>query len=242
VGIFDVLKRKTPLEKLAKEVKEPFSQPEYRREAMDKLFRMGTEEAYKALLGRFTVAASGAIADEQEKREMVDRLVEVGEPALGQVKHFIKTEQKITFPLRALSRMVPKAEAIAFMIETLKQYEPLDHRSIEQKTTLLTTLGDLVGRDEAPIFIPYLEDHSDDVQFNTIVVLERLANPEARLPLAKVCVGEDHAQRIQRRAAEALAKLEWSVREHYDQFNAELKQEYLLGKKGLLVKKGAKAE
>ena len=239
MGIFDVLKRKTPLEKLSKEVKEPFSQPEYRREAMDKLFRMGTEEAYKALLGRFTVAASGAIADEQEKRELVDRLVEVGEPALGQVKSFIKTEQKITFPVRALARMVSKNDTVAFLMETLKQYEPLDHRSIEQKTTLLTTLGDMVGKDQAEIFIPYLEDHSDDVQFNAIVVLERLAHPDSRLPLAKVCVGEDHAQRIQRRAAEALAKLEWSVREHYEAFNAELKQEYLLGKKGQLVKKGA---
>src|SRR5688572_26792129 len=101
VGIFDVLKRKSPIEKLAKEVKEPFAQPEYRREAMEKLFKMGTEEAYQALLMRFTVAASGAIADEDEKREMVDRLVEVGAPALGPVKTFIRTQQKITFPVRA---------------------------------------------------------------------------------------------------------------------------------------------
>jgi hypothetical protein len=28
------------------------------------------------------------------------------------------------------------------------------------------------------------------------------------------------------------------VREHYEQFHPELKQEYLLGKKGMLVKKG----
>jgi hypothetical protein len=240
VGIFDVLKRKSPIEKLAKEVKEPFAQPEYRREAMEKLFKMGTEEAYQALLMRFTVSASGAIADEDEKRELVDRLVEVGEPALGPVKSFIKSQQKITFPVRALARMLPRQEYVSFLMETLKQYDPLDHRSIEQKTTLLTTLGDQATPEQASLFIPYLEDHSDDVQFNTIVVLERLANPEAREPLAKVCAGDEHAPRIQRRAAEALHKLEWSVREHYDQFHPELKGEYLLGKKGVLVKKGSK--
>ncbi len=239
VGIFDVLKRKSPVEKLAKAVKEPYSQPEYRREARDKLFDIGTEEAYRALLMRFTVAASGAIADEDEKRELVDMLVSVGGPVLPQIKHFIKTEQKVTFPVRALARMVPKNEAIAFLAEVLRQYDPSDHRSVEAKTTLLTSLGDIVGSDEAAIFIPYLEDHSDDVQFNAIAVLERLANAEAREPLAAVCCGDEHAQRIQRRAAEALSKLEWSVRERYEQFHPELKQEYLLGKKGHLVKKGA---
>jgi hypothetical protein len=238
VGIFDILKPKSPMEKLAKEVKEPFAQPEYRREAMDKLFKLGTEEAYQALLMRFTVSASGAIADEEEKRELVDRLVEVGAPALGRIKSFIRSQQKITFPVRALARMLPRQEFIDFLIETLRQYEPLDHRSVEQKLTLLTTLGESVGPEHAPMFIPYLEDHSDDVQFNTIVVLEKLQNEASREPLAKVCVGEEHAQRIQRRAAEALQKLEWSVREHYEQFHPELKQEYLLGKKGMLVKKG----
>jgi hypothetical protein len=239
VGIFDALKRKSPISKLMKQAKEPFAQPEYRREAMDKLFDIGTEEAYDAVLMRFTVAASGAIADEDEKRELVDRLVELGAPVLGPVKSFIKTQQKITFPVRALARMVPKAEAIEFLTEVVRQYEPADHRSIEAKGTLLATLGDLAEPSQAPLFIPYLKDHSDDVQFNVIVVLERLANPEAREPFCEVCCGDEHAQRIQRRAAEALFKLEWSVKEHYERFHPELKSEYLLGKKGLLVKKGA---
>lgn len=237
MGILDFLKPKSPLEKNAKAVKEQYSQPEYRREAMDKLFAMGTDEAYKALLARFTVTASGQIADEQEKRELVDRLVEVGEEVLGPLKEFIKSEQTIVFPIQALARILGREEALAFLIETLKQYEPLDHRSIKAKITLITSLTDLAGPEHAQIFVPYLDDHDDDIQFNTIVALEKFADPETREALAKVCCGDEHAQRIQRRAAQALVELGWNVKPFYDDFNEELKSEYLLGKKGVLVKK-----
>lgn len=237
MGILDFLKPKSPLEKNAKAVKEPYSQPEYRREAMDKLFAMGTDEAYKALLGRFTITASGQIADEQEKRELVDRLAEVGEPVLDQVKEFIRGEQSIVFPIQALCRILGREDARAFLIETLHRYEPLDHRSIKAKITLVTSLTDLAEPEHAEVFVPYLQDHDDDVQFNAIVALEKLANPDTCAPLAKVCCGDDHAQRIQRRAAHALADLGWNVKPFYEGFNEELKSEYLLGKKGVLVKK-----
>ncbi|MCB9645406.1 MAG: hypothetical protein H6730_02210 [Deltaproteobacteria bacterium] len=57
-----------------------------------------------------------------------------------------------------------------------------------------------------------------------------------------MCTTEQHSARVKRRAAQALHELGWSVKDRYDAFDGELKDEFLLGKKGHLVKKQAPAE
>lgn len=237
VGLLDIVKRKSPVEKAAKAVREPYSQPEYRREAMEKLLAIGTEEAYDALLQRFTFNASGQIADEAEKRDLVEELVRIGQPTVLSLKKFIRGEKHVAFPIRALARILPRPELLAFLTETLHAYEPLDHRSTQAKATLIIAIADFGETDHATAVVPYLDDHHDDVQFQAIVALEKFKNSETRSALAGVCVADTHAARIQGRAAQALVELEWSVKDLFDRFSPEVKAEYLVGKKGNLVRK-----
>lgn len=242
MGFLDLIKPKSALEKAAKQVREPYAQPEYRRAAMEKLLELGTEEAYAALLMRFTYNANGQIADESEKRDLVDELVRVGKPALPSLQKFIATEKAVALPIEALRRMLPPAEALAFLQKTLQSYEPLDHRSTQQKISLVFALAELGGPEVALSLVPYLDDHHDDVQFQVIGALERLKNEATGPALAKVCVGDAHAGRVQRAAAQALANLGWPAKEHYDAWSAEVKADYLIGKKGQVVKKGTAVE
>lgn len=242
MGLLDMLKPKSPLEKAAKQVKEVYAQPDYRRQAMDKLFEIGTAEAYAALLQRFTINANGQIADESEKRDLVDQLASIGEPVLEPLKKFIRTEKAIAFPIRTLQKILGKDQALEFLLETLEAYEPLDHRSTQAKTTLIFSIGELADGEHAPRLAPYLGDHADDVQYQTIDALERLGNDAIAEDVAKVCCGEDHSGRVQRRAAEALVELGWNVKRWYEQMNEELRAEYILGKKGVLIKKATSEE
>lgn len=245
MGLFDFLKPRSPVERAAKQVKEAFAQPEYRRSAMDKLFEIGTDEAYAALLGRFAYNANGSIADEEEKRDLVAQLVQKGEPVLPSLKRFIASEKQISYPITALIGIMGKEEGTRFLIDTLKAYEPIDHRSTAAKTTLILTLKDLVSPEEAELFVPYLDDHADDVQFQALEALESLKGGEggqSEEAVVAVMKGNGHATRIQRRAAQLCQTLGWSLKEAYAELNSELKDEYLLDKKGLLVKKTAHAE
>ena len=238
VSLLDLLKPKSPLEKARKQVREAYAQPEYRREAMDKLLEIGSEEAITALLGRFTVNASGQIADEDEKRDLVEMLVDAKDKTLEPLKTFIRTQKKfLAFPIRAYVRMVDRAEARAFLRETLAQYEPLDHRSTHAKAILLTSLADLGGEETAETIAPYVADHDDDVQYVAVESLERLGNRQLASQLTDVCTSDDHSARVKRRAADALCKLGWSVKPAYSRFDAELKSAYILGKKGQLIPK-----
>jgi HEAT repeat protein len=238
MGLLDVFKRGTPVERAVKDLREPYAQPDVRRQAMTKLQEIATEEAYEGLLVRFTFACNGHIADESEKRDLVEDLVRIGKPAVDPIKRFIKKEKMVAFPIRALSRILPRDEVLAFLAQTLRSFEPLDHRSTEQKKAFLDALGELGGKTEAEQVVPYLGDHNDDVQIHAIEALERLKVAETYEALAEVCVGDGHSLRVQRRAAQALEGLEVPVKGQFERFNAELRTEYLLTKKGLLNKKG----
>lgn len=239
MGVLDFIKPKSALEKASKNLREPYAQPDVRQGAMDKLLEIGTEEAYDALLQRFSFNASGHTADEAEKRMLVERLREVGEPARPAVERYISTQKSITYPIEALRGLVSAEEAKGVLKAVLRQYEPQDHRSTQAKATLVVTLGELLDASEAEALTPYLHDHSDDVQFQTIAALEHLGNPDVASEVAQVCTSEAHAPRIQRRAAAALARLEVSVRSHFEDFAADLKDEYMMDKKGRLQKKTA---
>ncbi len=237
MGLLDFLKPKSALEKAEKDLREPYAQPDVREAAMDKLFEMNTQEAYRVLMKRFGYNAHGQIADETEKRTLVDRLISVGEPALESIKATIATEKAITYPIRALMGILDKADAKSFLVDTLQNYEASDHRSTQAKSTIIVTLGELLDRSEYEVLIPYLHDHSDDVQFQAVVALEHLRATDARDGLVEVCTSDLHAARVQRRAAQALEQLEVSVRGRFEDFGAELRDEYLLDKKGRLARK-----
>jgi len=165
--------------------------------------------------------------------------VETKEPVVGALKRYIENEKTITYPIRALDGILDHAEACEFLKSVLRKYEPQDHRSSQAKATLIVSLGEMLDKSEAEILCPYLDDHADDVQFQTIAALEHLGNPDVGRALARVCTSDEQAPRIQRRAAAALAELGVNVRSQFENFASELKDEYMIDKKGRLQKKTA---
>ncbi|MBI4815635.1 MAG: HEAT repeat domain-containing protein [Deltaproteobacteria bacterium] len=239
MGLFDnLVKKKTPVEKAKKDLTEPYAQPDVRRAAMNKLIELGTEEAYDALLKRFTFNSNGHIADEEEKRDLVEELHRIGAAVVPALKRFILSEKQVGFGITSLSRILSKEEVTQFLVDALKQREPLDHRSTEAKRAFILALADRLSADQANVFVPYLDDHHDDVQYQAVEALERMKSPTTAMALAAVCKGESHSPRIQRRAALVLATLEWPATD-FEAWSSELKDEYILGRKGAPVKKSA---
>lgn len=241
MGLFDMLKRGTPIERALKDLREPYAQPEVRRGAMGKLLEAGTPEAYTAVLVRFTFACHGHIADESEKRDLVDELVKVGKPAIEPIRAFIQKEKAVQFPIRALSRITDRPETLRIVVGVLTSIDPLDHRTTEQKRGLIDAIADLGSSAEGPVIVPYLKDHHDDVQAMAIEAVEKLKNPETYGALAEVCVSDQHSARIQRRAAQALEQLAVPVKDSFERWSSELKGEFTVDKKGLLTKKSRTA-
>jgi hypothetical protein len=238
------------IDKIAKLASNPFAQPDVRMRELGRLMKDGTEPAIKGALKRFTQNASGHIADEDEKKWLEDRLVEEGAPALGPLSEYLRHEERITYALRAYQRIAGDERAVGFFIEVLNAYGPEDYRSSEAKLQLILALGEhLADARVLPALVPFLRDHSDDVRFAVLDLLERVYKDKKLPPeveraalenFTHLILTDEAAPRIQRRAAELCADSEWSLPGDAVTFPTLLEEDFFLDKKRIVRRRVAK--
>jgi hypothetical protein len=223
MGLLDSLFADKPsqksIDKLILKVKERYAQPEYRREAMDKLLSWGTPEALAAVLMRFTVVVQSPHWDEEEKRWLVDELATRGEPAKQALQAFLGRDDHVAFASKALRRLSPSADAwIADLVTALKARPPEDHRTTQGKAELINQLRDAEAKGVVAVLLPYLTDHADDVQMACLDAIEKLygeASDEDKAAagdVLKAVVADDaRSARVLRQAATVMATLKLAV-------------------------------
>lgn len=238
--------------KISKLACNPYAQPDVRMREMNRLLSDGSPAALRGVLRRFASNASGQIADEDEKKYLEDALVDMGEVSLAPLKEYIRTEQQLTYALRAYKRIAGADAAVATFIEALEHHGPDDHRALDAKLQLVWQLAeDLEDPRVLPALVPFLDDFSDDVRWAVLDIIERAAD-EGRLTdelkakvtqsLGEVVTGEDASLRIMGRTAEILAEREWNIPGEAESLHSHLEEDYFLDKKRFVrrrAKKGA---
>jgi hypothetical protein len=246
--------RKGPLsadkiDKIAKLAANPFAQPDVRMREMERLVDEGSEASLRGVLRRFASNAQGHIADEDEKKWLRTALVDLGEPALGSLEDYIRSESKLTYALRAYADIVGPEKAASFFLEVLEHYGADDYRSDEAKLQLVLQLSD-AAQDAAVLrrLLPFLRDHSDDVQWAVLEIVQSTAQkPQApSLPALQAAFAEalpilQHlltdtgtSARIARRTAELLAEQGWALGENLQPMHALLEDAFFVDKKKIV--------
>lgn len=229
------------IKKVAKLAANPFAQTDVRMREMQRLLDDGSDAALRGVLNRFAANASGAIADEDEKKWLEDAMVAIGEPALDPLREYIQGEKQLTYALRAFRRITGDEAAVGYFLEVLKKYGPDDYRSGDAKLQLVWQLSDdLRDPRVMPALAEFMLDHSDDVRWAVIDLVES-ADDDGRLPdeareyaaakLGDLVVDEDVGPRIQQRAAEVLAKREWQIPGDAELLAPTLEEAYFIDKK-----------
>lgn len=195
------------IQKLVIKVKERYAQPEYRRGAMERLLSWGTPEAIDGVLQRFTVVVQSPHWDEEEKRWLVEELVEKGEAAKDGLVRFLSKENHIAFAAQALRQLTTKEEYVALLTKALLARSPEDYRSAQGKQELIACIADVSGAEQAEAITPYLDDHADDVQCASIDAVEKLHAEAAYTRLREMVTEDAHSARVLRHAAAAMARL-----------------------------------
>ncbi len=229
------------IEKIAKLAANSYAQPDVRMKEMQKLMDDASPAALRGVLKRFAANASGAIADEDEKKWLEDELVACGQAAVEPLREYIKSKEQLTYTLRAYRRICGNDEAVRFFGEVLHSYGPDDHRSGEAKLQLVWQLGEsLEVEGVLPTLIPFLSDHSDDVRWAVLDLVERAADRKLLsdalrervcLELAGLVSVDDVGPRIQQRAADLLATRQWQIPGNNENLATMLDETYFLDKK-----------
>jgi hypothetical protein len=219
MGLLDALFGDKPnpksIDKLTLKVKERYAQPEYRREAMDKLLAWSTPEALAAVLQRFTVVVQSPHWDEEEKRWLVEELASRGDPAKAALQAFLAKDDHIAFAAKALRQLSTSTETwIADLLVALRARPPEDHRTTQGKAELINVLKDADAHVALAAIVAYLSDHADDVQMAALEAVQGLwpkasADDKGAIDAALKAIVVDDARsaRVLRQAASVMATL-----------------------------------
>ncbi len=243
MAIFNFFKSKTLSEskiaKLVKTATDPYVASEDRDDALERLAESGSDAAIRGMLQRFTMNATGHIADETEKKWVEDRLVSIGESALPELRRYIDAGRRLTYALRAFQRIAGRDRTVAMCLEVLERLGPEDHRNSDGKAQLVQHIAEEITEDSLNRLLPFLADHSDDIRWLVLSVLEA-CKPETVTPAQRISIAEALAQalsdsqtgpRIHLRTAEVAAHGEWQMPGTLQALSADVEGAFYLDKK-----------
>jgi hypothetical protein len=242
MGLFDMFRSKPSKEAVLGQVrkaKEVYAQAEYRRAAMEKLLKWGTEEALSGLLGRFSVVVQSPHWDEEEKRWLVDEMVKQGDKALPILRKFILEKNEVNHALMAYRKIINNDEAYKELLQdALNVRPPSDHRTVQGKQELIAAISEFPPESFDEILLPYMNDHSDDVQCIAIDALKKSEKEEVNLKLIELLKSEVHSARVLRTAANAVMEKKIHLGDN-TKLSDPVREDFMI-ESGYLVKIGHK--
>jgi HEAT repeat protein len=242
-----------PVDKWRKRLTQKWGPSENRMAAMDKLVDMGSPEAIRTLLDRFTIQSENGVIDETEKGHVGDAILNFGVQAIEPIRQALREIDQISWPL-ALLRQILSEDEERFITEFVALLDDLDVeyiRNPEKKLALMTFLANLdeLDDDEEPTdmvrsarppvderiaaaAVKFLEDEDEEVRFLTVTALARQGDEVAREPLIALLIDEDASRRFRMLIAEAFSKTEWTVKGYRRQAEEALPQGFKLDRQG----------
>jgi hypothetical protein len=234
MGILELIGFGPKLQRLQKKMMEKFGPPENRQGAIEELGAMRTEEAVGALLMRYTFRVDPGITDDEEKARVLALIVQAGQTALPAVKKFIRERDEISWPLRALSDLLPEAEVVKFLVEVAHKVGSEYSRVPEKKVLLLHALMTHKAPEITPAVLPFLDDMDDEVQIAAAEVIARQQDAGGREPLIQhfLKAHDNSNARVREALAGLLAESPWDVKGYTPKVEAALPPAYKLDSKG----------
>jgi hypothetical protein len=185
LGFFDIFHRSPAqkAEKLKAKLSQKYGDPTIRQSAIVALGELHVPEAVEVLLTRFSFSVEPQSRDTEEKEEVFNMLCERGEEAVELAQAFLKRyEVGTSWALRVLESVLPEEDTIAFACDFLDKLSRTYSRSFEKKLVLLQYVADKQHPAIASVAVPYLEDMTDDVKINALIVLGKHPAEEASVP------------------------------------------------------------
>ena len=192
--------------------KDPYSQSEYRVDAMKKLLQWSTKESLLGVLDRFSIVVQSPHWDEEEKTWLKEELQKKGTLAKEAVIEFIGTAAAVTHPIQVLSALCNNQEEFASLLQhALQARSPEDHRGSQAKRELILALQAIDADGVVEVICDYLCDQSDDVRCAAIDAVRTKGNKKLKQRLANMLSDDSNSPRVLRHAAGAVSRLSLKI-------------------------------
>ena len=203
--------RGTKVDRLRKKATNAYGQAIERTSAMRELRRMGTPEALEALLERFTINLDVTITDHEEKRELYEWLLEIGEGAVAPIESFVARHDGVYWPLKALKEISGIDRAVEGLLAALDRAETVSQRVNEQRVQLVSNLRDFPHPRVLERLKVLARDPNDEVRLMALDGLMTYGEGEAAAIVAERVLDPEETPRVHAVLFEQLVDLGWSL-------------------------------
>ena len=244
MGLFDFLggnsekKREKTIQKAGQRLRNPHGQTQERMRFIDVLRDIGSPEAVKALLGRFTMRTPGSIVDEDEKRAVYDVLLNLGDIAVVPIVEFIHADPNIYWPLRALTEIAGERKAVEVLLSGLDASEHGYNVDMDRREQLVSNLREYLSIDAAlERMIALTRDESIEIR---ILAIDGLTDAEdSRIPgvLVERLEQEDESQRVKSTIMDILADRRIDMSGHRARLTPQLTEGFFLDGTGIVQRR-----
>lgn len=221
------------IERAIRRLTEPHGEPGPRIEAAEKLAAWSTPESLFALARRFTISSGVMSQDIEEKRHVIELLVEQGERAVEPLLRYMTVYHQVDWPAGALARIVGEDALLDHLQRIIDQVAQSDFAAPDHRVSLLRAVHGHVRPEIAPTLEGFLSDTDDDVRIAAIEGLAELG-PSARETILEAWVASEDRPRIRRRIAELFADLGWDVKGYRPTIEETLPEGFTLSARGVV--------
>jgi len=207
-----------------------------REGAAEKLFRMGTTPALRALLDRYTISVSPSPQDEREKEMIGSWLVKLGEPSIEPLIDFLKNERLVYWPARIL-RNILKEEAYGLELNRILRFLWENPPATAfPKTQLIRSSEGLQTEELTGTIKLFLADEDDDVRLAAIEYLTSGREEDSREELLNCYLASEDRARIRLQILESFAARGWTVKGFRPQIEESLPDNFSLTREGKVTR------
>lgn len=231
MGLFDFFKKgnasgadaqEKALARHAERVMDKRSMSPDRFASIEYLARLGTEEAWRALLPRFNFTVDPSITDREEKQYIFDSVTKGDESAIEPLKEFLRTTSAVNWPIKMLREMLSPEDFVSELLDILKKEDTSYQKNPERKIQAIVALEKSVDPRVAPVVAAFLEDASEDTRFYAVRTL--LAQDDASCASALAALlARDDSMRVRTTVVDGVAAKAWPIpEEHREKVSALL--------------------
>jgi HEAT repeat protein len=223
MGLFDFLGKKKDgagepakkaqfkdVQKLARLAGDKMAQNYDRQEAIEELSKMASADAAEALLKRFSFHMEPSITDQEEKEAAIEGIIAAGKDAIPAIRRYCKKAEGLTWPLRALKRIVGDGEMAPEVLAILEQFDAEYMRNPEPKLQLIAQLEEFPSEEVRVAVEPFLADVNESVRFHAVGTVFAVNDPRSA-PALVAAMAEEESLRIKNRIASGLAQRQWPL-------------------------------
>lgn len=218
MGLFDFFRRGSGgpaeqerlLARHAENVMDKRSLSQERFQSIEYLCKLGTEDAWRALLPRYNFTVDPSITDREEKQYLFDAITRAGDSAVEPVKEFLRKTTAVNWPIKMLQKLLSPEDFVAELLSVLANEDTAYQKNPERKIQAIVALEAVTDARVAPAVSKFLDDASEDTRFHAVRTLLAQGDGQAADALVAL-LARDDSMRVRTTIVDGLVTHAWKV-------------------------------